>query len=197
MAKRTNQRDLILAAATSAFARFGYAKTTLEDVGRAVQLNKASLYYYFASKDDLFMAVVLRESADFQQRLTETVLNEREPADRIRRYLIERLRYYRQVLNLHQLSLDNLQVLEPRFDLLYAQIKSKEVAFLSELLWPFGTPNADQIAATLLTVADAIKHEAVRSTATHALADVDFSAAETQILLLIDLILRGLMAPST
>jgi AcrR family transcriptional regulator len=195
VAKRTNQRDLILAAATTAFARFGYAKTTLEDVGRAVQLNKASLYYYFTSKDDLFMEVVLRESTEFQQRLTETVRSEHEPVARIRRYLIERLRYYRQVLNLHQLSLDSLQLLEPRFDVLYAQIKSQEVAFLAELLWPFGAPNADQVAAILLTVADAIKHEAIRSTATHALADVDFQAAETKILLLVDLILKGLMAP--
>jgi AcrR family transcriptional regulator len=192
MAKRPDRRDLILTAATSVFARHGYAKTTLDDVGRAVQLNKASLYYYFASKDDLFMAVVLRESAGFQQRLAESVRNEPEPAVRIHRYLTERLRYYQQVLNLNQLSLDHLQSLEPRFDVLYAQVKSQEVAFLAELLAQAGAADTARLAGLLLTVADAIKHAAVRATITRAITDVDFTAAEADITLVVNLVLRGL-----
>ncbi len=196
VAKQADKRALIIQAAARCFARFGYSKTTLDDIGRAVQLNKASLYYYFPGKDELFMAVVLAESADFQQRLSESIRTERDPAERIRCYLTERLRYYRQVLNLHQLSLDTLQTLEPRFDVLYAQIKSQEVSFLAELLWPFGTPNAARIASTLLTVADAIKHEAVRASNSHLPADADFQRAETDILLIVDLVLKGLSAPA-
>lgn len=197
VAKHSEKRDLILKAASDCFARFGYAKTTLDDIGRAVRLNKASLYYYFPSKDELFMEVVLQESADFQRALTEKVVTLPTTEARVREYLIERLRYYRQVVNLHQLSAENLHRLEPRFDQLYAYVLEKEVAFLDTLLQPLypGAP-ARRLATLLLTTTDAIKHQAVRAAGLFRLAELDLTAAEADVQLLIDLILRGIRAPT-
>ncbi len=195
MPRQTDKRDLILRAAAPCFARYGYAKTTLDDIGRAVGLNKASLYYYYPGKDELFMAVVLRESAFFQEELAARVMAPALPADRIRRYLLERLAYYRQVLHQHQLSLENLHTLEPRFDALYAQVRDKEVAFLTTLLPPLPTPaDGPRVAALLLTVADAIKHDAVRAAGGLMATEVDFTVAEADISLLVGLLLAGLSA---
>ena len=54
------KRDEILEAACELFARFGFKKTTLEDIGDEVRLGKASLYYYFRSKDELIKEVAKR-----------------------------------------------------------------------------------------------------------------------------------------
>ncbi|GAA4351187.1 hypothetical protein GCM10023185_09650 [Hymenobacter saemangeumensis] len=205
MAKRTDRRLQILSAASACFARFGYAKTTLEDIGRAAQLNKASLYYYFPGKDELFIAVVLQESAAFMEALAEQVRHLSTPAAQVRHYLAERLRYYRQVLTQHQLSLDALQVLEPRFDQLYAEVLEREIAFLAELLSPLlagkarpdALPEPRHLARLLLSAADALKHETVRQGQTQQLnALPDFSAAEADTLLLTDLVLAGIAASS-
>jgi len=205
MAKRVDRRPLILSAAAACFARYGYAKTTLDDIGRAAKLNKASLYYYFPGKDELFIAVVLQESAAFMQALAERVLQLPTPAAQVRHYLAERLRYYRQVLDQHQVSLAALQALEPRFDALYAEVLEREVAFLAELLTPLlpddapaaGRPAPRHLARLLLSAADALKHEAVRQNEAQQLNTLpDFSAAEADTLLLTDLVLAGIAAPS-
>jgi AcrR family transcriptional regulator len=53
--KKEEKRKIILEAAGECFAQFGYKKTTLEDIGEKVGLNKASLYYYFESKEEIFI----------------------------------------------------------------------------------------------------------------------------------------------
>lgn len=56
-----NAKESIIRAAGQCFARYGYSKTTLEDIGRAVGLKKNSLYHYFKNKEELFLQVVERE----------------------------------------------------------------------------------------------------------------------------------------
>ncbi|WP_046244419.1 TetR/AcrR family transcriptional regulator [Hymenobacter terrenus] len=203
MAKRIDRRTAILTASAACFARYGYAKTTLDDIGRAAQLNKASLYYYFTGKDELFIAVVLHESNTFMVSLVERVRHLATPAEQVRYYIIERLHYYRLVLHQHQIPLAVLQALEPRFDQLYADVLEREVAFLAELLTPLfpaapasTLPEPRQLARLLLSTADALKHEAVRQrTVRQTLALPNFSATEADTLLLTNLILASIAAP--
>lgn len=54
-------KEKIIEGATRCFARFGYAKTTLDDIGKSVGLKKNSLYHYFKNKEDLFFVILNRE----------------------------------------------------------------------------------------------------------------------------------------
>src|SRR5262245_4622678 len=58
--RRTARREQILAAATRAFARSGFAATSLDDVAAAAGVSRAILYRHFASKADLYRAAVER-----------------------------------------------------------------------------------------------------------------------------------------
>jgi AcrR family transcriptional regulator len=68
-----DRRNEILEAATSCFSRFGYDKTTLDDIGNAVGINKVSLYHYFKNKESLFAEALMRESAAFAERMMRKV----------------------------------------------------------------------------------------------------------------------------
>src|SRR5262249_39997167 len=61
--RRTARREQILAAATRAFARNGFAATSLEDVALEASISKVILYRHFESKADLYRAVLNRTSA--------------------------------------------------------------------------------------------------------------------------------------
>ena len=50
--------DRLLAAATEAFVRCGYAEVTVGDVSAAAGLAKGTVYRHFASKEEMFLAVV-------------------------------------------------------------------------------------------------------------------------------------------
>lgn len=53
-----DRRQEILDAALQIFAQKGYNATTNADIARAAGVTPAALYYYFASKEELFRAVV-------------------------------------------------------------------------------------------------------------------------------------------
>lgn len=51
-------RETVLESAIAAFARKGYAGTSVQDILRATGLSKPTLYYYFESKAGLFRAIL-------------------------------------------------------------------------------------------------------------------------------------------
>ncbi|PWC80679.1 hypothetical protein TSH100_29150 [Azospirillum sp. TSH100] len=62
--------DQILAAARTLFTRHGYGTTSMVQVAAEAKVGKATVYSHFATKADLFAAVVAAES---RSRLTELV----------------------------------------------------------------------------------------------------------------------------
>src|ERR1022692_4512803 len=52
------RRELVLAAALDTFARYGYRKTSMEDVARSAAISRPGLYLLFGSKQELFSAAV-------------------------------------------------------------------------------------------------------------------------------------------
>lgn len=55
-----DRRDAVLGSALVTFARFGYRKTSMEEVARAARISRPGLYFLFASKEALFQAAVAR-----------------------------------------------------------------------------------------------------------------------------------------
>jgi AcrR family transcriptional regulator len=62
---RRERREQILAAATSAFARTGFADTSLEDIAAEAGVTRAILYRHFESKADLYRSVLDRAKQRF------------------------------------------------------------------------------------------------------------------------------------
>lgn len=56
--ERLRRRKEILSAARSVFSRKGYHNATLDEIARKAQLGKGTVYWYFASKAELFLAVL-------------------------------------------------------------------------------------------------------------------------------------------
>lgn len=56
---RSNKRARVLEAALTVFSKFGYAATTMDAIAAAAGLTKPTLYQYFESKDELFLAMML------------------------------------------------------------------------------------------------------------------------------------------
>ena len=71
---RTDTRERILEAVYACVARYGLAKTTVEDVARAAKLSRATLYRHFpGGRDQLLREVITWETGRFFGRLAEAV----------------------------------------------------------------------------------------------------------------------------
>lgn len=70
---RAQRREQILAAATQAFARVGFAGTSLDDIAAEAGITRVILYRHFDSKTDLYQAVLDRVCALLAAHVGEQV----------------------------------------------------------------------------------------------------------------------------
>lgn len=71
--RRAERREQILAAATVAFARNGFAATSLDDIAAEAGITRVILYRHFESKTDLYQAVLDRFYALLSAHVREQV----------------------------------------------------------------------------------------------------------------------------
>ncbi|PJA54461.1 MAG: TetR/AcrR family transcriptional regulator, partial [Candidatus Marinimicrobia bacterium CG_4_9_14_3_um_filter_48_9] len=55
--EKAQRRQLILDAALIVFAAKGYAETSMADIAQSARLGKATLYYYFPTKEAIYEAI--------------------------------------------------------------------------------------------------------------------------------------------
>jgi AcrR family transcriptional regulator len=80
-------RDKILDVAESLFARRGFAGVGLREVADQVGLGKSSLFHHFASKAQLYFAVLGRVLSRLDERLRSALESGGTPAARLDRWL--------------------------------------------------------------------------------------------------------------
>ena len=71
--------ELILKAALPFFAKYGYKKTTLEDVAQALDMSNTNLYSYFRSKRDLYQCCVDYAIDQWQEDVRQQTSEIEEP----------------------------------------------------------------------------------------------------------------------
>jgi AcrR family transcriptional regulator len=162
MSNHQDKKAAILKAASQCFARYGYEKTTLDDIGGLVGLNKASLYYYYKNKESLFTEVIFSEAEAFLNRLIASIEKVQGCKEKIMTYLSQRAKYLGEAVNLSQLTNESIAGLTPLFAGMYAAIEEKEIACLSEILsrsmasGEFIPCDGTRVARSILTVSAAI-----------------------------------------
>ena len=104
--KRDMNRENILKIAQEIFSKYGYKKTTLDDIANAVRKGKSSLYYYFKSKEDLFQAVILKEVEILGKELDAVVNRNTDPVEKLRDYVLTKLTTFRGLANFYN-ALEN------------------------------------------------------------------------------------------
>lgn len=88
------RREQILAAATTSFARRGYPGTDLQDVADRLRLGKATVYRYFPTKRDLFLAAADRGMRQLVEVSDREAAKARGPLDRLIRATHAYLRFF-------------------------------------------------------------------------------------------------------
>ncbi len=88
---RQDVRDSILDAAERLFRRYGYKKTTIDDLAREAGIGKGTVYLYFDSKESVALSVVDLEFDRIRDRLQRIGRSRGQPAARLRQMLVERV----------------------------------------------------------------------------------------------------------
>ena len=73
MAKLDEIKEKIVDVAQRVFSKFGFEKTTMEEIAKKAGKGKSTLYYYFKNKEELFAAVIEREGNHIMKELLKVI----------------------------------------------------------------------------------------------------------------------------
>ena len=71
--KRVQKENDILNAAERIFRQKGYSNSKMEAIGKAAGVSKATVYFYFESKENLYMAIAFRAMSRLNDMMYEAV----------------------------------------------------------------------------------------------------------------------------
>jgi AcrR family transcriptional regulator len=106
MVNKEEFRKKVIITAGQIFSRYGFKKTTMDEIARALKMGKSSIYYYFESKEEIFEAVVLYEANVLRNELTTSIKSVESPVDKMKNYVFVRMKAFEKLSNYYNAIFD-------------------------------------------------------------------------------------------
>lgn len=95
-------KSLIVVSATKYFSKFGFYKTTMDEIAKNIHKAKGVLYYYFNNKEELFNEVLKQELGRVKAALTQIVNKDTDSLTILKEYMLTRLKLLHSAVNYHE-----------------------------------------------------------------------------------------------
>ncbi len=194
MLKEEIIRGEFIEAAGHLFQQYGMQKTTMEDIAKALGKGKSTLYYYFANKDEIFEAVVLKEIDDVYTAVYRNVSEFKTVREKIASYALNSFSEIKKKPILYKLVCGELKGnLNNRMSTLREKWDIKEIGILKEIL-ELGVKSGEFSRITNED-ADVLAHilvSALRGIEIDLFIENKLPELEFQVDLLVGIIIRGL-----
>lgn len=188
----------ILEAAQRQFAHYGFSKVTMDEIAQDAGMGKASLYYYFPTKENLFQAVIVHEHRHFMASVTARLKENISAADKIRTYVLERYKYFNMLLNLNILDLRSSVKMKPLFNDTFAEFARQELGFLRKLIQEgrargeFNITSVEKVAQALLHVMQGLRCRFLRGIDRVEADAKDYHELKEELSFVTEIFLRGI-----
>jgi len=184
-------RQEILDAAEGLFVRYGFKKTSIDDVARTARIGKGSVYLHFSSKEEIFAEVVRRVSSRMLETLVAAVKRARSPVGKLRAFVEAKLTSVAELAAEYHLGEETVLELLPLANSLREAHLAQEKSLLEHVLRDGVASGAltlehpDLVATGIMATLGAL--EATMAVHTRQVADVRAGLDE-----LLSVLLRGL-----
>jgi len=130
MIGNSDKEKIIIEAARRRFARYGFNKVTMDEIAADIEMGKASLYYYFPTKESIFKQVILQEQAELENEIRTIILKNISCGDKLIEYVNKRLNYFEKLVNLGTLSIYSFMDTKSVYRELFSQFQAKETSLI-------------------------------------------------------------------
>jgi TetR/AcrR family transcriptional regulator len=192
----TDREDVILRAAQRRFASFGYSKVTMDEIAEDIGMAKASLYYYFPTKEAIFRSVVQHEQEQFLEQ-AKSALRQKRPADlKLLEYVQLRLKLTERLSHIHQQGWHDVK---PIFKDLFATFVQHEIRCVTHILQEGKKTGEFQIelpqktASMILHVLQGLYLRFFRDYDQRTINESDRSIFEQEVIHFVDTVLHGIL----
>jgi len=200
LAEPTEEKlDAIIEAAQKRFGIYGAEKTSMREIANDLHLSKASLYYYFPDKENLYKAVIEKEQAEFLGTLQNDIDSMNDPAICLKRYAINRLSYFRKLVNLGRISPGSYADLKPLILETFLQFRSRELKMVTGIIEKgrksgvFTAKDSSEAAVLFLDILRGLRSIALSDRKLMGISDKEFEELAGHISSAAEIFIKGLM----
>jgi len=195
-------RNEVIITAQRLFQKYGYSKTTMEDIAKAMDRGKSTIYYYFKSKDEIFEAVIIKEADDVVYAILEAIKQKTTAENKLKAYLTTFLEVIKVKLNLYEvfrnelLNSEDISLNQKNLRIPIMQYNAREIQVVKEILLlgldskEFTTSISDDVDLIAYTLITALRSMAMDLTLNEKDLNSFFEVDKMNIM--ITILLRGL-----
>ena len=99
--KIDNTKEQIIKVARQIFSKFGFQKTTVDEIAKAAHKAKGSVYYYFKNKEELFQSVVEKEFQTLRTELIKAIDAGGNAKEKMTNYIKVRMKTLNELSNIY------------------------------------------------------------------------------------------------
>ncbi len=178
----------ILESATNHFTRYGYRRTSIDEIIKEAKVGKGMVYNYFTNKEELFKKVAEIEHEIMFNQLKKQIAPESDPEKRLILYVCKKIKYTRDLFLARGSDPGILKELTDSYDQMVPDNRS-EVAIIAEIL-ETGIQNhafeIDDIKQTACLISTILRQFKIRWN------DQKKKEAETEVATLFEVIFKGI-----
>ncbi len=100
-------RDNIVITAARVFGKYGFRKTTMDEIAKASKKGKSTIYYYFTSKEEVFRSVVEKEAQFLRSKLISVISEDLIPQLKLKKYIYTRISTFQGLVNYYDAIKDD------------------------------------------------------------------------------------------
>ncbi len=198
MDAKENKKEQILQAACSVFARYGFSKTTMDDIGELVGMKKNSLYHYFANKEDILCGIIEMDAEEYFNTLQLSLAEENGASEKLRKYVQLTSDFWSDKVNSYQLVTSMQAEIVQRIAKRYDVSISRQKIIIQDILEKgirdneFIEHDSKQLAEDLIDMSSSIEHWEYHKQRMSHYDENYFNENRRKKMNLLNLIIRGL-----
>ncbi len=95
-------RAQIIESSRQIFSKYGFRKTTMDEIAQSVRKGKSSIYYYFTSKEEIYKAVIEKEAVILRNEIHDALSNIHDPVEKVKIYVTVRMKTFIALVNFYE-----------------------------------------------------------------------------------------------
>jgi len=94
-----NTKEKIIETAQKLFGKYGYNRTSVDEIAKIAHIAKGTIYHYFKSKSELLEEVIKREEILLRDELKKNIDLAITPQDKLRAFVMTRFNFIKNLSN--------------------------------------------------------------------------------------------------
>ena len=146
------------------YARYGFRKTTLNDIARELGMTKSSIYYYFGNKEEIFNQLISSDIEKWKKELSDFVGRQDSVQEKLAAYITRKMEIVCSISDFYRSPIEEYHENFSLIEKLRAETDKEEIGIIKEILGEgnrqgvFNVQDIDMTALNMLNILKGLEH---------------------------------------